>query len=91
MLRPVHMAERKIHHLIENFHGILRSFRKANTENAVNALRMTLIADVMTVHAASFTEFSFMADRTLHFDIFIQIFQRRFADQTFLFHCIFPP
>ena len=77
MLRAVHVAERKIHHFVEDFHGIFRGFRKADTENAVDAFGVALVTDVMTVHAASLAEFFFMADRALHQNIFIQIFQRR--------------
>lgn len=69
MLRTVHVAERETHHFVEDLHGIFRGFRKADTENAVDAFGVALVTDVMTVHAASLAEFFFMADRALHQNI----------------------
>ena len=47
---------------------------------------MTFITYIMTVDTSCFAFFFLMAQLALHFHIFLEIFQGRFADQTFFFH-----
>ena len=80
MLRPMHMAEGLGHHPIEDDSRIFGGFLHTYPNEAVNPLHVTFIAYIMSVHASGFALFLFMAQLTLHFNIFIQIFQGCAAD-----------
>ena len=86
MFRPMHMTERHCHHLIKNHHRISGCFLHAETNQAVQSLHMAFAAYIVSIDTSGFALFFFMAQLTLHFNIFLQIFQRSFTDQTFFIH-----
>ena len=90
VLRAVHMAEGKLHQLIQYLDGIFGCLGEAHTKDTVDAGSVALTADVMAIDAAGLASLYPVADGALHLHIFEQVFQRCFADQAFLFHMI-PP
>ena len=89
VLRPMHMAERKVHHFSQDFYGVLRCFGKAYSENTVNAPCMAFIADIVPLYAAGSAENFFMANHAFHLDGLAQVLQGCFTDQTFLIHALY--
>ena len=89
VLRPVHMAARQRHHPLDNGDRIARGLPQAQLHEAVKPLHMAVATHVVPVYAARLGELFFAADLALHLHIRLQIFQRRAADQAFLFHSRF--
>lgn len=86
MLRAMHMAERHCHHFLDNFHRIFRCLCQTQTYNCIHARSMAFVADIMAMNAPGLTVLFFMSYCTLHKFIFLKIFKRCAADQTFFFH-----
>ncbi len=89
MLRAMHMTERHSHHFLKDRSRIVGCFCHAQSCDGVEPFRMTGIADIMPMNTSCFAVFLFMTDCALHENIRVQIFQRRFADQAFIFHNTF--
>lgn len=83
VFRAVHMAEGEIHHPSDNGHRVFGGLRETQAKDAVHALGMAVIAHIVSVYAARFAGFFFMADSALHDLILDQIFQGRPTNQTF--------
>ena len=86
VLRPVHMAERLRHHGPDNLHGVFGIAFQAQADDRIQPCHVAFVTDKMAVHAARLREKPLPADGAAHFFVGLQIDQRRFADQTFLFH-----
>ena len=86
MLRSVHVAERQHHHLLNDFHRVLRCLRQAQTDYRVHSCRVAFIADVVAVDAPGLTVLFLMTNRAFHEFVRLKILQGCFANQTFFFH-----
>ena len=86
MLRPVHMASRHRHHLLQNLNGILGNATQADGKDLVHSACMTFIANKMSPRTSCFTALLFVAQLTFHPFVRIQISQGCFTNQTFLVH-----
>ena len=89
MLRSVHMAKWQRHQLAQDPDRIFGRLCQTNTHDRVDSLRVTVIAYVMSSLTASSASLFFSADGAFHLNLAIKIFQRRAADQTFVFHTVF--
>ena len=74
MLRSMHMAKRHRHHFVNYLNRIFAVFMQTQPDYTVHPLSMTLTAHIMPLNTACFTAFFFMADRTFHQNILLQIF-----------------
>ena len=90
VLRPVHVAERQGHHLLQDLHGVFGALIQAQTDDGVQPCGVAVIADVMAPHAAGLAVLFFAADGAFHLHLGFQIFQRRAADQAFVVHVLHP-
>ena len=80
MLRAVHVADRQLHHLLDNLDGVLGRFGKAEADDDVHSPCVAVVADIMALDAARLTVLPLVADCALHELIRFQILQWRLAD-----------
>ena len=83
VLRTVHVAERQLHHLVDDFNGIFRRFHQTEADDGVHPRRVAFRADVMAVNAAGLAVLLLVAYHAFHQRVLFKILQRRPANQTF--------
>ena len=85
------MTKRLSHYLFQDVHRIGRCLVQAQADDGIHARGVAFIADIVALYAPGLTRLFFVADGAFHHLVRVQIFQRRFADQTFIFHNYAPP
>ena len=86
MLRSVHMAERQLHHLLDNLDGVLGCLGETEPNDGIHSTGMAIVADIVPIDAAGLAVLFLVAYRAFHEFIRFQILQWRLANQTFFFH-----
>ena len=84
----MHVAERQLHHLLDNLDGVLGCFGETESDDGIHSTGMAVVADIVALDAACLAVLFLVAYRALHEFIRFQILQGRLANQTFFFHCI---
>ena len=86
MLRPVHMAKRHGHHLLDDLDGVLGGLVHAQPDDSVQPLGVAVVAHIVPVDAPGLAQFLLVAYPAFHEYVRFEILQRRLADQTFFLH-----
>jgi len=82
------MAEWLLHHFFNDSDWVCGSFVQAQADDRIHTRGVTVVADVMSIYAPGLAVFLFVTYGAFHKLISFQVFQWRFADQTFFFHAV---